>query len=54
MFQTEDIKKIKKIFMLKSFSPENLAVYEITLKNMVEANKPQMTVSYGACALDAK
>jgi len=35
------------------FFSENLAVYEITWKNMVEPDRPQMTIQYGACALHA-
>jgi hypothetical protein len=32
---------------------ENLAVYEAMWKNMVEPEKPQMTIHYCACALRA-
>jgi len=34
------------------FSNENHAVYEIMWKNMVDPDRPQMTVEYGACALN--
>jgi hypothetical protein len=37
-------------FMFSNFFPENLAVYEIMWKNIVERGRPQMT---GACALHA-
>jgi hypothetical protein len=37
----------------KIFSPENRAVYEIMWKNMVQPDRPQMTIQYGACALYA-
>ena len=36
-----------------SFSPENLTVYEIMCRNIVEADRPLMTMLYGACALHA-
>ena len=38
--------------MFNNFS-KNHAVYEITWKNMVEPERPQMTIKYGACALRA-
>jgi hypothetical protein len=31
-------------------SPENRAVYEIMWKNMVDPERPQMAIQYGACA----
>jgi hypothetical protein len=44
-------------FMFNTFPspplPENRAVYEIMSKNMVEPDRPQMTIYYGACALHA-
>jgi len=33
--------------------PESRAVYEVMWKNMVEPDRPQMTLQYGACALHA-
>jgi hypothetical protein len=35
------------------FFSENRAVYEIKWKHMVEPERPQMTIQYGACALHA-
>ena len=45
MFQIKVLEKIK-VHILHSvtFFPENLAVYEITSKNMVEPERPQMTI----------
>jgi len=31
----------------------NCVIYEITWKNIVEADRPQMTIYYNACALHA-
>ena len=31
--------------------PENRALYVILLKDLVEPDRPQMTIYYGACAL---
>jgi hypothetical protein len=44
MFQTKVVEKIKTHFLFSNFFPENLAVYEITWKNIVEPDRPQMTV----------
>jgi hypothetical protein len=35
------------------FFPEILAVYDKTWKNIVEPDRPQMAIKYGACALHA-
>ena len=46
MFQIEPVEKIK-IYILWSitfFSFENRAVYEIFLKNIVQPDRPQMTI----------
>jgi hypothetical protein len=32
------------LFMLNNFSPENIAVYEIMWKNMVQPDRQQMTI----------
>ena len=40
-------------FILNIIFSENLAVYEIMWKNMVQEDRPQMTIKYGACALQA-
>jgi hypothetical protein len=42
MFQTKVVDKIKSMF--NNFFSENLAVYEIMFKNMVEPERPQMTI----------
>ena len=38
--------------MFSKFFPANLAVYEMS-KNMLDPERPQMTIQYGACALRA-
>jgi len=45
MFQTKVVKKIKTriLYTVTSFS-ENRAIYEITRKNMVEPDMPQMKI----------
>jgi len=43
MFQTKFVEKIKRDFIF-IFFPENLTVYEIMWKNMVEADRTQMTL----------
>ena len=35
-------------FMLKNFSSENLAVYEIMWENVVEPDRKQVTIYYSA------
>ena len=41
-------------FMFNNFPPpQNLGVCEIIWKNMVELDRPQMTIKDGACALCA-
>jgi len=42
--QTKVVEKIKTYFMLNNIFPGNLAVYEVTWKNFVEPDKPQMTI----------
>jgi hypothetical protein len=59
MFQTEVAEKIRKHILCSTNSPppppprEYRVVYEIMRENVVEPDKPQMTVQYGACALHA-
>jgi hypothetical protein len=53
MFQTKVVEKIKTHILFSVTFPENRAVYEIMWKNMVQGNRPQMTIEYGACALHA-
>ena len=36
-----------------TFFPENRVVYEIMCQNMVEPDRPQMAILFGACALHA-
>jgi len=38
-------------FILNTFYPENRTVYEIMQKIIVEPDRLQMTILYGACAL---
>ena len=54
-FQTKFLDKIK-THILRSvtfFPPQNCAVYEIMWKNIVEPDRPQMTIQYSACPLCA-
>ena len=44
MFQTKGVGKIKTQFMFNNFFSENRAVDEIMWKNMVEKDRPQMTM----------
>jgi hypothetical protein len=44
MFHINVLEKIKKHFTFNIFFPENRAVYEIMWKNMVEPDRPQMTI----------
>jgi hypothetical protein len=41
-------------FIFNNFFLENLAIYEIMLKNVVETEGPQMTSQYGAYDLQAE
>ena len=47
------VQKIKTYFVFSKFFffPENPAVYEITWENVIEPDRPQMAIQYGACAL---
>ena len=51
MFQTNVAEKMKTYFILTHFFPENSAVCEVMWENMVQLDRQQMTVEYGACAL---
>jgi hypothetical protein len=46
MFQTKFVEKIKTHILYSIISPE-IRVYEVMWKNMVQPDRPQMTV-YGA------
>jgi hypothetical protein len=47
MFQTKDAEKIKTNILCSMTFPENHAVYEIMWHNMVEPDRPQLTVQSG-------
>jgi hypothetical protein len=47
------VEKISTRFIFNNFFPKNRAAYEIIWKNMVQPERPQMTVEYGACTLHA-
>ena len=53
MFQTKVVEKIKTLLMPNNIFFETLAVYEVTWKNIVKPDRPQMTIKHGACALHA-
>jgi hypothetical protein len=40
-------------FMFSNFFSKNLVVHEIMWKNMVQPDRPQMTVQYSVCTLHA-
>jgi hypothetical protein len=46
-------REIKAHILCSTTFPENLAVYEIMWKNMVDPDRPQMAIYYRACALRA-
>jgi hypothetical protein len=47
MFQTKVVEKNKTYILFSITSSKIRAVYEITWENMVESDRPQMTVQYG-------
>jgi len=49
------VEKIKTYFVSVEgfFPPGNGAVYDITWKNVIETDRSQMSIYYGACALHA-
>ena len=44
MFHTKLVEKIKTQFVFKNFFFLNCVIYEITWENMVEPDKPKMTI----------
>jgi hypothetical protein len=52
MFQTNGVEKIKAQFLCSITFSENRAVYEIMWENMVEPDRPLMTI-WRICALHA-
>ena len=44
MLQTKVVEKIETHFMFSNFDFENRAVYEIMRKNIVEPDRPRMTI----------
>ena len=42
MSQKKVVEKIKNYFMFSNFFPENLSVYEVMSKNVVETKRPQI------------
>jgi hypothetical protein len=44
MFQTKVVEKIKTHFSFNKFFSENPAFYEIMWRNIVETDRPQMTI----------
>jgi len=53
MFQTKVVEKMKIHTLCSATFPENRTVCDITWKNLVEPDTPEMTICYGACALHA-
>ena len=55
MFQTNVVEKINtQILCGIIFPPKNPAIYKIAWKNMVEPDRPQLAIWYGACASHAE
>jgi hypothetical protein len=53
-FAEENVyRKSKYRFYVQKLFLKNYAIYEIMWKNMVQSDRPQITVQYGACALHA-
>jgi len=44
MFQTKVVENIETHFIFNNFFSENLAIYEIMRKNIVEPDRPRMTI----------
>jgi hypothetical protein len=53
MFQTDVVEEIKTHILHSITFSENRAIYEIMQKYMVQPDRPQMTILYGACTLHA-
>jgi len=53
MFQRNDEEKIKTWIFVQFFFLLNHAVYEIMWKNMLQPDRLQMTIQYGASELHA-
>ena len=53
MFQANVVEKNQTYSMSHNIFPHDRAVYEITWENMVDIDRPQTTIEYGACALHA-
>jgi hypothetical protein len=47
------LEKIKPYILCSVTFSENRAVYEIRWKNVVQPDRPQTTIQYGACLLHA-
>jgi hypothetical protein len=50
-FKIKVVDKIKSHTSFSITSSEDRAVYEITSKNVVEPERPQITIKYSACTL---
>jgi hypothetical protein len=51
MFHTKVVENSKTHILCSITFSEDRAVYEIMWRSIVEADKPQMTIKYDACAL---
>jgi hypothetical protein len=52
MFKTKGVEKMKTQILCSITFSQNRAIYEMW-KNMVEPDRPQMAIKYGACASHA-
>jgi hypothetical protein len=54
MFKKKVVEKSKHTFYVQQILSESRTFYEIMWRNMVQPDRPHMTVEYGACALRAE
>jgi hypothetical protein len=53
MFEKKVLEKMKAHILCSVTFSEDRSVYEIMSKNLVEPERPQIAIKYGACALHA-
>jgi len=53
MFYIKVLEPIKTHFVCNNLFSENHAIYEIMWRNMVQPDRPQVTIQHGVCALNA-
>jgi hypothetical protein len=53
MFQTKGSERVKTHILCPATFKKKNAIYEIMWKNTVHPDRPQITIQYSACALQA-